>query len=193
MTEPAAAPAPVVGVSDLTSGTMSQTEAKAAIESLKSDRDFGKLLLTKIGWGETASPEVLAAKSKWDELHKAAFPAPREYSPEQIKALPAHHDARRAAEMNSSRAMEMAVSGYTPIQIHQILGVRPVPAAEHEMAEQRYQALKRDRAFMDRWSKGDRSAVLQMRLAVSARALPVAKSLAEIQAWDARHPFAGGS
>jgi hypothetical protein len=78
MTEPAAAPAPVVGVSDLTSGTMSQTEAKAAIESLKSDRDFGKLLLTKIGWGETASPEVLAAKSKWDELHKAAFPAPRE-------------------------------------------------------------------------------------------------------------------
>jgi hypothetical protein len=192
MTEPAAAPAPVVGVSDLASGTMSVAEAKATIESLKSDSSFGKLLLTKIGYGETAPPEVLAAKSRWNDLHRVAFPTPPQYSPEQIAAMPAHHDARRVAEMNSTRAIEMSAAGYTPIQIHQILGGRPVPPEEHELHEQRYQTLKRDKTFMDRWSKGDRAAVLQMRLAVSGRALRVG-SLAEIQKWDSTHPFAGGS
>jgi hypothetical protein len=191
MTDTAPTSAPAVAASDVFAAQMAPEQARAMIESLKSDRDFGKLLLTKIGHGETASPEVQAAKSKWDQLHKVAFPAPPEYSPEQIKDLPLHHDLRRQAEMTSTRAMEMAAAGYTPVQIHQILGVRPVPAAEHEMAEQRYQALKRDKAFMERWSQGDRSAVLQMRLAVSARALPVAKSLADIEAWDRAHPFTG--
>jgi hypothetical protein len=174
MTDTAPTSAPAVAASDLFAAQMAPEQARAMIESLKSDRDFGKLLLTKVGHGETASPEVQAAKS-----------------PAQIKDLPLHHDLRRQAEMTSTRAMEMAAAGYTPVQIHQILGVRPVPAAEHEMAEQRYQALRRDKAFMERWSQGDRGAVLQMRLAVSARALPIAKSLAEIEAWDARHPFPG--
>jgi hypothetical protein len=189
MTE--AVPAQTTAASDLTAGAMSVSEARATIETLKSDTAFGKLLLTKVGYGEVAPPEVLAAKTRWNDLHSIAFPKPREYSAAEIKNLPVHHDIRRQAEMNSLHGVQMLAEGYTPMQVHQILGVRPVPAAEHEMAEQRYQALKRDEAFMDRWSKGDRSAVLQMRLAVSARALPVAKSLADIERWDREHPFPG--
>ena len=148
-------------------------------------------MLTKIGWGETASPEVLAAKSKWDQLHKAAFPAPREYSPEQIKDLPAHHDARRQAEMNSTHGMQMLAEGYTPKQVHEILGGRPIPQAEHDFHEQRYQALKNSPAFMRRWSEREPSAVLEISRHISGRGLPVAKSLADIEAWDRAHPFPG--
>ena len=192
MSEPMSAPAtaPVtVGVSDLTSGTMSQAEAKAAIESLKSDREFGKLLLTKVGWGETASPEVMAAKSKWDSLLKLAHPAPREYSADEIQKLPGHHDARRNAEMAAARGMEMLAQGYSAKQVHEILGRRPVPQAEHDFHEQRYQALKNSPAFMRRWSERDPAAILEINRHISGRGLPVAKSLADIEAWDRAHPF----
>jgi hypothetical protein len=193
MTEAAAAPAATTGVSELLGGVMSAAEARATIETLKSDRDFGKLLLTKVGYGETASPEVLAAKTRWDSLHKLAHPAPPEYSPEQIKDLPLHHDIRRQAEMHAVHGTQMAALGFSDIQIFQILGRRPCPAAEHELHEQRYQTLKRDATFMDRWSKGDRAAVREMKLAISGKSLPIAKSLAEIERWDREHPFPGVS
>jgi hypothetical protein len=189
MTE--AMPGQAPATSDLTAGAMSVSEARATIETLKSDTAFGKLLLTKVGYGEVAPPEVLAAKTRWNDLHSIAFPKPQEYSPATIANLPRHHDVRRAAEMNAAHGMQMLAEGYTPVQVHQILGGRPVPSVEHELHEQRFQALKRDAAFMDRWSKGDRAAVREMKLAVSGRALPVAKSLAEIEAWDHAHPFPG--
>jgi hypothetical protein len=85
----------------------------------------------------------------------------------------------------------MLAEGYTPIQVHQILGGRPVPAEEHDFHEQRFQTLKKDKAFMQRWSQGDTAAVLEMKRAASGRALPVARSLAEIEAWDRAHPFPG--
>jgi hypothetical protein len=190
MTETAPSVTPVtVGVSDLTSGTMSQAEAQAAIESLKSDRDFGKLLLTKIEYGQTAPPEVLAAKSKWDTLLKLAHPAPREYTADEIQKLPGHHDARRIAEMAATRGMEMLAQGYSAKQVHEILGRRPIPQAEHDFHEQRYQALKNSPAFMRRWSERDPAAILEINRHISGRRLPVARSLADIEAWDARHPF----
>jgi hypothetical protein len=186
-----AAPAQTTAASDLTAGAMSVTEARATIEALKTDTAFGKLLLSRVGYGEVAPPEVLAAKTRWNDLHSIAFPKPREYSAAEIKNLPVHHDIRRQAEMNATHGVQMLAEGYTPMQVHQILGGRPVPAVEHELHEQRYQALKRDAGFMEKWSKGDRTAVREMKLAISGKSLPIAKSLAEIEAWDRAHPFPG--
>jgi hypothetical protein len=183
-----AAPAPATGISDLLAAPTSPGEALARIESLKSDTAFGKLLTTKIEYGQTATPEVAAAKALWDKLHKLAFPTPQASSPEQIKDMPAHHDIRRQAEMNSQHGMRMRADGYTDLQIHQILGGRPIPADERGYHEQRFQVLKNDREFMARWSKGDRDAILEMKKHASARKLPVG-TVAECEAWDRAHPF----
>jgi hypothetical protein len=188
---PLAIPAPVsapVSTSDLLAGVTSADQAKAMIESLKSDTDFGKLLLTKIDHGQVAPPEVVVAKARWDALHKAAYPAPRAYSADEIRSMPQHHDARRQAELNSAHGMRMLGEGYSPQQVHEILGGRPIPAAERDYHEQRFQTLKKDVAFMQRWSAGDHEAVLQMKLHASGRKLPVG-TLEQIRAWDAAHPF----
>jgi hypothetical protein len=177
--------------SDLHGGQMSPEQALSTIEALKTSTAFGKLLLTKVGFGETAAPEVLAAKSRWSNLHSIAFPKPQEYSPDQLKNLPQHHDMRRQAEMNGAHGMQMLAEGYSPIQVHQILGGRPVSAEEHEFHERSHEASKKDIALMQRWARGDRDARLKISLHVSGRALPIAKSLAEIEAWDRQHPFPG--
>jgi hypothetical protein len=181
---------PAIGRSDVLGGGLSPAQAQAEINSLKSDTDFGKLLLTKIDHGQVAPPEVVAAKAKWDALHKAAYPAPREYSADEIRSMPAHHDAKRQAELLSAHGMRMLGEGYTPQQVHQILGGRPIPAAEREYHDQRFEVLKKDVAFMQRWSAGDREAVLEMKLHASGRRLPVG-TLEQIQDWDRRHPFSG--
>jgi hypothetical protein len=50
--------------------------------------------------------------------------------------------------------------------------------------------LQKDKAFAMRYLDGDRQAGLEMRLAtIAARGLPVAKDLAEIEAWEKAHPF----
>ena len=53
-------------------------------------KSFGKKLLAN-------DPD---ARREWDQIHKAAFPSAPEYTLENIKDLPAHHDLRRQAEMN---------------------------------------------------------------------------------------------
>jgi hypothetical protein len=81
-------------------------------------------------------------------------------------------------------------AGYSALQVHQILGGRPIPAAEREFHDQRFEVLKKDVEFMQRWSRGDREAVLEMKLHASGRKLPVG-TLEQIQDWDRRHPFSG--
>jgi hypothetical protein len=72
-------PAPAVSVTGFADTAQAEiASARAEIESLKSDRDFGKLLLHKVGYGEVAPDGVLQAKQRWNDLHKKAFPPPRE-------------------------------------------------------------------------------------------------------------------
>ena len=79
---------------------------------------------------------------------------------------------------------------FTPEQVHQITNGRPIPIQEQTMARQRLEVLKKDKGFVERYLAGDREAGLQMRLAsIAAKALPVARSLDEIKAWEAAHPF----
>lgn len=187
MTE--AAPAPV-GTSDVFAGVMSPAQAQAEIDAIKIDPIRGKLVLTKIDYGQVASPEVAKAKADWARLHALAHPTPQAPSPEDVSKLPAFHDARRQAEQNSQRAMAMLGQGYSAQEVHEIIGGRPIPAAEHEFHDRRIQALRSDEQFMRRWSAGDREARLEMAKHVSGRALRVG-TLEQIRAWDAAHPFSG--
>jgi hypothetical protein len=79
---------------------------------------------------------------------------------------------------------------FTPEQVHQITNGRPIPKAEQEIAQRRLEVLKKDKGFVERYLAGDQQAGLEMRLAsIAARGLPVAKNLAEIEAWEKAHPF----
>jgi hypothetical protein len=97
MAEPA--PTTPVAASDVFGSSMSPAQAKAEIAAIINDPARGKLVATKVGWGEVAPPEVLAAKSQWNQLHAVAFPKPQQYSADEINKMPQHHDARRQAEM----------------------------------------------------------------------------------------------
>src|SRR5690348_1814090 len=72
----ALAPSPAApGATDLINGDQAAMfAARAEIESLKADKDFGKLLLTRVDPGAVAPPEVAAARARWADLHHKGYP-----------------------------------------------------------------------------------------------------------------------
>jgi hypothetical protein len=184
MAEPA--PTTPVAASDVFGSSMSPAQAKAEIAAIINDPARGKLVATKVGWGEVAPPEVLAAKSQWNQLHAVAFPKPQQYSADEINKMPQHHDARRQAEMNSMRAVQMRAQGYSDLQAYEVLNRRPLSPEQHAEYEAQYQSHKADTAFMARWSAGDREAIAKMALLASGRKLPVGTP-DQIAAWERAH------
>jgi hypothetical protein len=92
MTEVAIAPAIAPAPAPADSGAQSLTPeaARETIESRKSDREFGKRLLS-------ADPEVkAAAQAEWTQLHKTAYPAPQQVaSQDDVNAQEAARTAER--------------------------------------------------------------------------------------------------
>jgi hypothetical protein len=85
-------------------------------------------------------------------------------------------------------ALRSAADGITEEQLRQIVGGRPIPAEEKQIAQRRLAALQRDKGFVDRYLAGDQEARLQMSLAaIAARGMPVG-TLEQIKAWEAAHP-----
>jgi hypothetical protein len=76
---------------------------RAEIDSLKSDRDFGKLLLTKVDYGAVAPPEVAAAKARWADLHKKAFP--------QITEVRSAADVVAQAQQRNAQVWDEYIAG----------------------------------------------------------------------------------
>jgi hypothetical protein len=91
--------------------------------------------------------------------------------------------------MNGTLATEMLALGYIGLQVHEILNRRPMLQHERDYHEGRFQSMKNDAEFMKRWRAGDRAAVLEMKIAISGRALPLAKSMAEVEAWQRKNSY----
>ena len=86
-----------------------------------------------------------------------------------------HAAALRSSAEFSDRAVE------------QIVGLRPIPQAEREIAQQRLAAMQRDEAFVKRYLAGDRQAALEYKAAaICAHGMPVG-SLEDIRRWEAAH------
>ena len=158
---------------------ISAEAAGATRASLLGDPTYAKEALT--------DPEKQRHLALLWQLERGIQPAPPETIEQASQQIVDR--AERDRIMHTS-ALLGAVPDLTPEQVHQITNGRPIPAAEKQMAQRRLAALQRDKGFVDRYLAGDQEARLQMSLAaIAARGLPVARSLDEIKAWEAAHPF----
>jgi hypothetical protein len=145
--------------------------ARQAIESRKSDKEFYKRL---------SSPDAqvkATALEEWGKLHEAAFPAPPQLTPENIKDLPAHHQAIRAAQMMEQGIAAVRQMGVTdPKALDEIRRQQPVAAAEQEFAREEIARLKRDKVWVRKYLDGDREASAAFTRLHQIISLPTAKT-----------------
>lgn len=171
----APAPAPLLF---LNGQPISAEAAGATRASLLGNADYVKEAVT--------DPEKQRHLALLWQLERGIQPAP----PTTIEQTEQHivDRAERDRMMHTSALHSSAE--FTPEQVHQIVNGRPIPPQEQIIALQRLEVLKKDKGFIERYLAGDREAGLQMRLAsIAAKALPVARSLDEIKAWEQRFPF----
>jgi hypothetical protein len=178
MSEPAPAPAPAPILYH--EGQPITAEAAAATRaSLMANPEFAKAALA----GD--KEKQLQLRDLW-MLERSIQPPP----PETIEQAEQQIGNRLERDRLMHASALHSSAEFTPEQIHQITNGRPIPLAEKEMAQRRLAVLQKDKAFVMRYLDGDRQAGLEMRLAtIAARGLPVAKDLAEIEAWEKAHPF----
>jgi hypothetical protein len=117
---------------------MTPDQAKAEISKLQVDADFRKHLLA--GQAEQ--------KQRWSDLLKAAHGKPAQV------AEPAANATDIAIITNSG----IDLSGDVGADIMSVLSGKPVSAEVKRSAEARWQALKRDRAFAQKFADGDTEA-----------------------------------
>jgi hypothetical protein len=174
---PAPAPAPIL----YHEGQPITAEAAAATRaSLLGNADYVKEALA----GDVTKQKHLAAL--W-QLERGIQPPPPETIEQAEQQI---GDRAERDRVMHTAALFGATPDLIPEQVHQITNGRPIPAAEKQIAQRRLAALQRDKGFVDRYLAGDQEARLQMSLAaIAARGLPVARSLDEIKAWEAAHPF----
>jgi hypothetical protein len=173
---PAPAPAPILyhEGQPITPETAAATRA-----SLLGNADYVKEALA----GDVTKQKHLARL--W-QLERGIQPPPAETIEQAEQQIGDRMERDRV--MHASALLSSAE--FTPEQVHQITNGRPIPLQEQKIAQQRLAVLQKDKAFVMRYLDGDRQAGLEMRLAtIAARGLPVAKDLAEIEAWEKAHPF----
>jgi hypothetical protein len=168
-TGPSPASTPVVGMSDLIGTTPAQ--AKAELESMKNDPVLGKLVCTRVGYGEIASPEVLAAKSRWDTLQRIAFSVPSEV---KTALDAANQEVARGQEQFEKRiAWYAEYGGLSAEEIAEFRAQRPIEPAAHDEAVRVVNAQNRDPEFGRRILAGDMVARHRRVCAQLQAAMPV--------------------
>src|SRR5262245_45259609 len=105
MTEPVSVPSPAaLGASDvINSDHSAMFAARAEIESLKVDKEFGRLRLTRGDPGAVAPPEVAAAKARWADLHHKGYPP--------VIEIKSPSDALQQQRQRNTAAMDEYVAG----------------------------------------------------------------------------------
>ena len=178
--------APVLGVSQVFSPptpaieTMSSEQAAAHIESLKDNPQFAD----RLARGDTA------ARDEWFKAwaRKSGNDLPPPQTPEGVYA---QQEQRVAAEAETHGNF-LRARGLTDIEIFQIQNGRPAPIEERRFFEARWEALKNDRAWFQRWQNGDADAIAEQTRIAHALRMRVG-TVAECELWDKDHPFPGGS
>jgi hypothetical protein len=174
--QPAPAPEPILYFENQ---PISREAAAQTRAGLMADPEFSKKALA----GDKEAQQKLTAL--W-QLERGIQPPPPATTADVEKQMVDRLEIDRAAHASALHSS----AEFTPEQVHQITNGRPIPLAEQKMAQQRLAVLQKDKAFVMRYLDGDRQAGLEMRLAtIAARGLPVAKDLAEIEAWNKAHPF----
>jgi hypothetical protein len=79
----------------------------------------------------------------------------------------------------------------TQEQQHEILFQRPVTQAEKDYAVRELRKNMGNQEYYNRWRNGDRRARTEVYLLNAIKAMPLAHTLAQIEAWKAQHPFRG--
>jgi len=76
-----------------------------------------------------------------------------------------------------------------PAEHHEVVYQRPFSQQDKDAAAREYAKVTRDAAFMEKWRNGDRVSRSQVYRLNVIKAAPLARSDAEIDAWQAAHPF----
>jgi hypothetical protein len=160
VTDTAPAPAPTAttpGATDLiNSDHAAMFAARAEIDSLKADKDFAKLLLSKVDQGAIAPPEVLAAKQRWAELHKKGYPP--------VVEIRSPSDALQQQEQRNTAAMDeyiQHVKTKIPLTEQQEREIRSgrISKADRQWAVEEKERCMREANFLARYRASDRDVV----------------------------------
>ena len=146
-TDPAAPIASPVAAAMLET-EMSPDQARERIEVLKGDPEF----TSRLGKSD------VAARDHWLRLWervRGELPPPA-----SVENTYAQQEQRVAAEAETHGNF-LRARGLTDIEIHQIQGGRPVPIEEKRFFEAKWEQLKNDRAWYQRWLNGDAEAVAE--------------------------------
>ena len=154
---------------------MTAEQAAARIDQLKADPAFGKRL----------NELDVAARDEWLRLwnRKSGNDLPLPQTPEEIYAA---RDQRIEREADTL-ANYMRGRGLTEEEIFEFRNNRPILQWEKEAHERKWERLQRSREWRQKWNDRDPEALRLETLNAYARRMPVARDLAEIQAWELKH------
>jgi hypothetical protein len=179
MSSDATTVAPAVGASQIVNAPppADAQAATARMEQLKNDPAFQE----RVRKGDAQA--FTEHEKLWRLAH--GLPAEKQQAVNSSDVF-AETNARVLRE-TETRADLLREDGLSDEQTYQILNGRPIPLAERRWHEQELSRLKRDQAWVERYLQGDREARLQMRKHTAALTLPIARSLADVNAWETAH------
>lgn len=167
-----AAPAPVVGVSDITASP-DPAAAASQMESLKATPEF----MERVRKGE---PEAFDQYNRLWRLSRGMSETPQ--PPETVVDVESEIGGRLVAQVQQ-HADVLRGQGFDENQILEIIGQRPITMQERDYHKNQIALLRRDQDFMRRWSAGDLKAIQEIQRHSVALSLPIG-TLAEIEAWE---------
>ena len=151
---PVAPAAPAATTTDLFAAPLTPEAARLQIESLKLDSTF-----YRDGLNNPDPKIAAAAKARWSELHKTAFPPPPQVTIDNVNDAHENQHARRLAERMELGIAALRQMGITdPKALDEVRRQQPVAAAEQEIAREEIAQLKADKAWVRRYLDGDREA-----------------------------------
>jgi hypothetical protein len=165
------------GATAVMDATLTPETAASAMDALKADPKFMERVVAKDA----------TAFGEYNRLWRVSHGLPAEAQPAINTDDVFKETHARAVRETETRADMLRADGLAEESVYQILNGRPIPLAERRIHEQELARLKRDQAWVQRYLAGDREARLQMRSHTAALTLPIARDLAEINAWERAH------
>lgn len=98
--------------------------------------------------------------------------------------------ADRAAREAAVHTETLLQVGLTPGMANEVTHLRPILPEEQKFHRRQLERMMRDEIFTERLRRGDAEARRDWALAsIGSKALPIARNLAEIEAWEKAHPL----
>jgi hypothetical protein len=154
--------------------------AGATRASLMANPEFAKAALAG------NKEHQLQLRDLWMLERSIQPPAPASVADVEKVALD-RAEQQRVAHVSALRH----TADFTEQQINEMVNLRPIPAAEKEYHQRELALLMKDNGAVKLYLAGDREMRTRFSLhSIGAKGLPVARDLAEIEAWKRAHPIA---